>query len=135
MTKHDKDISGRQNGRRIMEDLDPGIHTGDGGGMDMKLSNQVYNKIKRFSQKDSKRTRRVKDKADQSTVAQAVDPQTRILLFKMVNNGVLDSINGIVSTGKEAVILNADGGEGESYFLYHVRDRVNLEYLFSRSGR
>ena len=52
VTKHDKDLSGRQNGRRVM-DLDPGISTGDGGGMDMKLSNQVYNKIKRFSQKAS----------------------------------------------------------------------------------
>ena len=30
----------------------------------------------------------------------------------MINGGILDAINGVISTGKEAVILHADGGPG-----------------------
>ena len=43
VTKHDREISERNNGKRIME-FPPGIETGDGGGCDMQLSNAVYNK-------------------------------------------------------------------------------------------
>lgn len=39
-----------------------------------------------------------------------VDPKTRLLLYKMVNAGILDSINGCVSTGKESVVFHANGG-------------------------
>ena len=111
ITKHDKEMSQRSNGRRIME-FPPGIQTGDGGGMDMQLSNAVYNKIRNFSIKEGKRKARVHDKEEKSTVAQAVDPNTKILLFKMVNNDVLKCVNGVISTGKEAVIMHAEGGCG-----------------------
>ena len=49
---------------------------------------------------------------DKSTTEQAIDPKTKVLLFKMVNGGILDGINGVISTGKEAVILHGDGGPG-----------------------
>ena len=35
-----------------------------------------------------------------------------MLLYKLVNGGILDSVNGVISTGKEAVIFHADGGPG-----------------------
>jgi RIO kinase 3 len=111
VTKHDKEINHRENAKRIME-FPPGIETGDGGGFDMQLSNKVYNKIKNFSVKEGKRKNRVGDKEDKAVAEQAVDPQTRLLLYKFVNGGVLDSINGVISTGKEAVIMHADGGPG-----------------------
>ena len=90
----------------------PGIHTGDGGGFDMHISNQVYNKIRNFSTKEDKRKHRIVDKEERAVAEQAVDPKTRVLLFKLVNGGVLDAINGVISTGKEAVIMHADGGPG-----------------------
>lgn len=111
VTKHDREISERNNGKRIME-FPPGIETGDGGGCDMQLSNAVYNKIRNFSIKEGKRKNRIADKVDKSTAEQAIDPKTKVLLFKMVNGGVLDGVNGVISTGKEAVILHADGGPG-----------------------
>ena len=43
---------------------------------------------------------------------QTVDPKTRILLYKLVNGGVLDAVNGVISTGKEVVIMHANGGPG-----------------------
>merc|ERR1712016_515284 len=93
VTKHDKEITQRENAKRIME-FPPGIHTGDGGGFDMQISNKVYNKIKNFSVKEGKRRNRVGDKEDKAVAEQAVDPRTRILLYKLVNGGVLDAING-----------------------------------------
>jgi len=111
VTKHDSDITQRTNAKRVME-FPPGISTGDGGGFDMHLSNQVYNKIRNFSVKEVKRKNRIQDKEERAVTEQAVDPKTRVLLFKLVNGGVLDSINGIISTGKEAVIMHADGGPG-----------------------
>ena len=39
-----------------------------------------------------------------------LDRRTRILLLKMVNSGVIKQVNGIVSTGKESVIIHCNGG-------------------------
>jgi len=111
VTKHDKEISQRENAKRIME-FPPGIETGDGGGFDMQVSNKVYNKIRNFSIREGKRKNRIQDKEDRAVAEQALDPKTRVLLYKMVNGGVLDGINGVISTGKEAVIIHADGGPG-----------------------
>jgi RIO kinase 3 len=112
VTKHDKETSQRENGKRVME-FPAGIETGDGGGFDFQLSNAVYNKIRNFSVRDAKRKARVHDKSDKSTVAQAVDPATRLLLHKMIDSGILEQINGPIASGKEAVILHADGGNAE----------------------
>jgi len=79
VTKHDMEISKRENAKRFME-CPPGIQTGDGGGFDMQLSNKVYNKIRSFSVKEGKRKNRVGDKEDKAVAEQAVDPQTRLLL-------------------------------------------------------
>ncbi|XP_059098502.1 serine/threonine-protein kinase RIO3-like [Tigriopus californicus] len=111
ITKHDSELSQRSNGRRIME-FPPGIDTGDGGGIEMKLSNQVYNKIRNFSIKEGKKKHKVHDKAEKSTSELAIDQATKIMLFKYVDRGILERISGIVSTGKEAVILHAEGGPG-----------------------
>ena len=43
----------------------------------------------------------VKDKSDRATNEQVLDPRTRIILYKMIGRGLLQEINGCVSTGKE----------------------------------
>lgn len=40
----------------------------------------------------------------------AVDPKTRLLMYKMVNSGLLETITGCISTGKESVVFHAYGG-------------------------
>merc|ERR1719495_527087 len=111
-TKHDKETNHRSNGKRIMS-MKMDLKTGDGGGLDMQLSNKVYNQLKKFAWKDDKRREgRIHDKEEKAVAEQAVDPQTKVLLFKMINNGILENINGVISTGKEAVILHAEGGPG-----------------------
>ncbi|KZT57244.1 RIO1-domain-containing protein [Calocera cornea HHB12733] len=48
-----------------------------------------------------------KDKADRATNEQVLDPRTRIILFKMIGRGLVEEINGCISTGKEANVYHA----------------------------
>ncbi len=50
---------------------------------------------------------KVTDKSDRATVEQALDPRTRMILFKMLSREVFSEINGCVSTGKEANVYHA----------------------------
>ncbi|KAJ6559157.1 RIO1-domain-containing protein [Mycena vulgaris] len=52
-------------------------------------------------------TANMKDRADRATTEQVLDPRTRTILLKMVGRGVIDEVNGCVSTGKEANVYHA----------------------------
>uniref|UniRef100_A0A665VH96 Serine/threonine-protein kinase RIO3 n=1 Tax=Echeneis naucrates TaxID=173247 RepID=A0A665VH96_ECHNA len=111
-TKHDEVTCGRKNTAR-MDNFAPEVHVGDGLGMDLKLSNQVFNSLKQHCSSEQRRSARLHEKKEHSTAEQAVDPRTRLLMYKMVNAGVLENINGCISTGKESVVFHADGGSLE----------------------
>ncbi|XP_013112286.2 serine/threonine-protein kinase RIO3 [Stomoxys calcitrans] len=106
ITKHDEKLCGVRNACRMMS-LPLEFATGDGAGFDMKLSNRVFNDLKTYSRKGHKN--RMQDRKDNvATAEMGVDVRTRLILYKLVNNKILEQINGIISTGKEAVILHAD---------------------------
>lgn len=109
VTKHDTVITSRRNACRVMEKCDD-IKIGDGGGFDMQLSNRVYNHLKVFSVAEQKRAARLHDKHEKATATMALDPKSRLMLHKLVDHQVLDAVHGVISTGKEAVILHAEGG-------------------------
>lgn len=50
-----------------------------------------------------------KDKADRATNEQVLDPRTRLILFKMVGRGLLQEVNGCISTGKEVGSIACTG--------------------------
>ncbi|XP_051879735.1 serine/threonine-protein kinase RIO3 [Pristis pectinata] len=108
-TKHDEVTCGRRNTAR-MENFAPEFQVGDGIGMDLKLSNRVFNALKQHSYSEQRRSAKIHEKKEHSTSDQAVDSKTRLLLYKMVNSGVLENINGCISTGKESVVFHANGG-------------------------
>lgn len=106
ITKHDPQMCGVRNACRVMS-FPPEFSTGDAGGFDMKLSNQVFNQLKSHSRKMKKN--RAQDRRDNTATAEmGIDEPTRLRLYKLINNQVLEQVNGIVSTGKEAVILHAN---------------------------
>lgn len=80
------------------------------------------------------------EKADRATVEQAIDPRTRMVLFKMLNHGVFNDINGCISTGKEANVYHATKSDGKelaikvyktSVLVFKDRDRyVQGDYRF-----
>ncbi|KAK6491091.1 serine/threonine-protein kinase RIO3-like [Huso huso] len=108
-TKHDEVVCGRKNTAR-MENFAPEVQVGDGVGMDLQLSNQVFNALKQHCYSEQRRSARLHEKKEHSTAEHAVDPKTRLLMYKMVNAGTLESINGCFSTGKESVVFHAKGG-------------------------
>ncbi|KAG6909127.1 hypothetical protein DXG01_001879 [Tephrocybe rancida] len=83
-----------------------------------------------------------KDKADRATTEQVLDPRTRIILFKMIGRGLINEINGCISTGKEANVYHAVTPENAhlalkiyktSILVFKDRDKyVTGEYRFRR---
>ncbi|KAL1682383.1 RIO1-domain-containing protein [Schizophyllum commune] len=87
-------------------------------------------------------TANMKDKSDRATSEQVLDPRTRIILFKMIGRGLIQEVNGCVSTGKEANVYHALTPEGAhlalkiyktSILVFKDRDKyVSGEYRFRR---
>ncbi|MEW5300878.1 MAG: hypothetical protein WDW36_003774 [Sanguina aurantia] len=74
------------------------------------MSSHVANEVKASANKEMRTRVRGVDKSDRATVEQAIDPRTRMVLFKMLNRGIFKEINGCVSTGKEANVYHATPG-------------------------
>lgn len=111
-TKHDAEICGRKNAKN-MEKFPPSFAAGDVGSkeLDLKISNNVYNSLKKHSIKEEKQSYRLHEKKENSTHEQALDPKTRLLLYRLVNAEILEEVNGCISTGKEACVFHAFGGK------------------------
>ncbi|KAI1316341.1 Serine/threonine-protein kinase Rio1 [Xylariaceae sp. FL0255] len=62
-------------------------------------------KIRLDDVKDSQS--RDKDKADRATAEQVLDQRTRMILYQMINRGVVSEVHGAISTGKEANVYGA----------------------------
>jgi len=83
---------------------------------------------------------RSKDKHDRATVEQVLDPRTRLILFKFLQQGLVEEINGCISTGKEANVYYAKTNDNQhraikvyktSILVFKDRDRyVTGEYRF-----
>jgi RIO kinase 3 len=116
ISKHDIALSGKRNASKVMN-FPPEFETGDGHGINMSLSNSVFNTLKVHSMHESKRSGRLHDKTEKSTTELAIDSKTRLILYKLVNNDILESIGGVISTGKEAVILYAPGGKSKDVLM------------------
>lgn len=114
ITKHDSTVCGRRN-VKIMEKFPPSFAAGDIGsaGLDLKLSNGVFNTLKQHSYREERQSARLHEKKEHSTHEQVLDPKTRLMLYKLVNGEVLEAVNGCVSTGKEACVFHANGGRRE----------------------
>ena len=105
-----------------------------------KLPNTAANVLIQASRKLENGRVRSKDKSDRATVEQVLDPRTRMILFKLLNRRIITEINGCISTGKEANVYHATGGESQdravkvyktSILIFKDRDRyVSGEFRF-----
>ncbi|CAH3138329.1 unnamed protein product [Pocillopora meandrina] len=105
-----------------------------------KLSNKAANVLIQANKKLENDRVRAKDKADRATVEQVMDPRTRMILFKILNKGVISEINGCISTGKEANVYHSTNSNGDeravkvyktSILIFKDRDRyVTGEFRF-----
>uniref|UniRef100_A0A183C5P9 Serine/threonine-protein kinase RIO1 n=1 Tax=Globodera pallida TaxID=36090 RepID=A0A183C5P9_GLOPA len=96
-----------------------------------------------MNQNDSgKQKRRNRDRSDRATVEQVLDPRTRLVLFQLIQRGLIESVEGCVSTGKEANVYRGVTETGSlaikiyktSILTFKDRDRyVTGEYRY-RAG-
>ncbi|KAI1290351.1 Serine/threonine-protein kinase RIO3 [Halotydeus destructor] len=107
-TKHDLTTAARKNACRVMN-FNSNVSTGDGGSFDMQLSNNVYNSLKKHATQAGKRMARLHEKKDKSTAERVMDEKSRLIMFKLVNRGILEEINGCINTGKEANVYHGIG--------------------------
>ncbi|PWA03460.1 hypothetical protein BB558_000375 [Smittium angustum] len=85
----------------------------------------------------------ISDRANRATTEQVLDPRTRMILFKLLNQGIVYEINGSINTGKEANVYHAQTQDGThraikvyktSILVFKDRDRYFTgEYRF-RNG-
>ncbi|KAK6131076.1 hypothetical protein DH2020_035184 [Rehmannia glutinosa] len=83
------------------------------GRFNVGMSNSVTTAIRESVRDMAIGKTRTTEKADRATVEQAIDPRTRMVLFKMLNRGVFNDINGCISTGKEANVYHATKSDGQ----------------------
>ena len=62
--------------------------------------------MKAITDKSTVKRSNVRERADRATTEQVLDPRTRLVLWKFLNNGFLKEINGCLSTGKEANVYH-----------------------------
>ncbi|KAJ8923334.1 hypothetical protein NQ315_001892 [Exocentrus adspersus] len=107
VTKHDIVMNARKNACKLLS-FPPEFQTGDGELFDLKLSNKVFNSLKMYSRNEQARRHKFHDKKEEQATAEfGMDQHTRLLLYKMIVNQLLQDVNGVISVGKEAVILHA----------------------------
>lgn len=108
-----------------------------------QLPNHAINSLIESNRKSDAERYRAKDKHDRATAEQVMDPRTRMILFKLLNRGLITEINGCISTGKEANVYHATSKNGDEYaikiyktsiLVFKDRDKyVSGEFRF-RSG-
>ena len=54
---------------------------------------------------------------------------TQLILFQMANSGIIDDVHGIISTGKESVVLSSAAGDNLDDYLDHKYTKRNNKPL------
>uniref|UniRef100_A0A0N5BHT8 Serine/threonine-protein kinase RIO3 n=1 Tax=Strongyloides papillosus TaxID=174720 RepID=A0A0N5BHT8_STREA len=103
-TKHDTELAKIRNADKTMN-FAIGMNIGDCS--DEKISSKVFNKLRQYSKDEIKRNFKIKDKAEKSTYEQGMDEDTRLIIFKLIQRNELDSVEGIIASGKESIVLHA----------------------------
>jgi len=123
ITKHDAELTGHRN-TLYLEETHPQHSLGSMEGI--KLTNPVFNSMMLHAERSQKaRVRNRFGKSEQATREQVVDPKTHVMLLKMMNAGVLEELNGAVSTGKESVVYHAVGADGAEYAVKIFKTSLN----------
>eukprot|EP00042_Codosiga_hollandica_P031116 m.185769 g.185769 ORF g.185769 m.185769 type:complete len:593 (-) comp53548_c0_seq2:97-1875(-) len=103
VTKHNAVVCGTKNKRKIQS-----MHIASGdieGAHEFTLSNRIYNSLKMFSERSQGSRFRLHEQKEFSTSEMALDRKTRLVIFKLINSGVLEAVHGCISSGKESVVF------------------------------
>ena len=88
---------------------------GGGGGKSLSMSSRTSNDVAAAQRNRDRGTTKYQGRDDRATNEQVLDPRTRMILYKMLNRGFLQELDGCISTGKEANVYHASGEGGVEY--------------------
>ncbi|XP_073837034.1 RIO kinase 1 [Musca autumnalis] len=83
------------------------------------MSAQAANRLVSFDSRQDNKIK-IRDKHDRATAEQVMDPRTRMILFKLLNRGLIQEINGCISTGKEANVYHAVSRDTDDEFAIKI---------------
>lgn len=107
VTKHNSALDSHRNKTRVTESFPLSFKAGDlTGKSNLSMPSKVYNSLQRFANKHERQQARLHEKKEHSTAVLAMDQNTRLIMYKLLNSGAVDVINGCVSTGKESIIFH-----------------------------
>lgn len=106
-SKHDTKLDSLRNAEKMELEVD--MVTGDMLGL--QLPAPVYGRtMKQHRKKAALQSRARADKADRKARDRVLDGNVAMILYKMLNNCVLDRIDGVISSGKESQVYHCIGG-------------------------
>jgi len=91
----------------------------------IRVSNKAYNSLLKDAQKAERSRIRKKDSSDTATNEQVLDPNTRMIIFKILNSELVSEIHGVVNTGKESRVFHASGPNGQHYAIKIFKTSLN----------
>ena len=80
-------------------------------GKKMNLSHAVKNSVAKMHGMETYKRTLTQGRDDRATSEQVLDPRTRLILFKFLSQGFFETIDGCLSTGKEANVYYAKAGK------------------------
>ena len=101
--EHDNPVSGSSSSSQSSTNL--------AAAKKMNFSHSVANTVSKMQALEVKKRTLHTSRDDRATSEQCLDPRTRLMLFKMLSNGMLEVIDGCLSTGKEANVYYAKAGK------------------------
>ena len=101
--EHDNPVSGSSSSSQTSTNL--------AAAKKMNFSHSVANTVSKMQALEVKKRTLHTSRDDRATSEQCLDPRTRLMLFKMLSNGMLEVIDGCLSTGKEANVYYAKAGK------------------------
>lgn len=120
-------------------------HNNEVGSGGARMNQRVLNELREMTMSNRFATHNASknvDRSERATTENVMDPRTRLILYKLVNTGMLKEINGCVSTGKEANVYYAVASDGSaaavkvyktSILVFKDRDQyVSGEFRFQR---
>lgn len=73
------------------------------------------------------RAQRLHENKQHSTAEHAVDERTRLILHRFIDRSIIAAVNGVISIGKEAVVVHADGGDVATADLVPILNENNRD--------
>ena len=96
----------------------------------VNLTHAVSNTLQKMQSMEITKQSKHTGRDDRATVEQCLDPRTRLILFRLLNQGFLQLIDGCLSTGKEANVYYAKAGTNNNH---HNNNNNNPNHMMANT--